>query len=69
MAVPGQHSIAEQEQPLLPISPAYSGIGVSVTLPEWTANFAGWVLAKIVNAARDFAPDVRNFAVRITQVR
>ena len=69
VAVPEQYSIEVEEQPFRSISPAHSGLGVSVTLPEWTASAAGWVLAKVVNAARDFSPDVRNFAVRITRVQ
>ena len=68
-AVPEQHSIKALESPFHSISPAPSGLGVSVTLPEWTASAAGWVLASIIDAARDIAPDVRNFAVRLTRVR
>ena len=69
VALPEQHSIEVEEQPSLSISPAHSGLGVSVTLPEWTASAAEWVLANVINAARDFTPDVRNFSVRITRVR
>ena len=69
VAVPEQHSIEVEEQPFLSISPAHSSLGVSVTLPEWTASAAAWVLANVINAARDFASDVRNFSVRITRVR
>ena len=68
--VPEQYSIkAGAEYPILSISPAHSGLGLSVTLPEWTASAAGWVLATVIDAARTIAPDVRNFAVRITRVR
>ena len=70
VAVPEQYSIkAGAEYPILSISPAHSGLGLSVTLPEWTASAAGWVLATVIDAARTIAPDVRNFAVRITRVR
>ena len=70
VAVPEQYSIkAGAEYPILSISPVHSGLGLSVTLPEWTASAAGWVLATVIDAARTIAPDVRNFAVRITQVR
>ena len=70
VAVPEQYSIkAGAEYPILFISPAHSGLGLSVTLPEWTASAAGWVLATVIDAARTIAPDVRNFAVRITRVR
>ena len=70
-AVPEQHRIkVPVEAPLAhSISPAPSGLGVSVTLPEWTASAAAWVLATVIDAARDIAPDVRNFAVRVTRVR
>ena len=70
VAVPEQYSIkAGAEYPILSISPVHSGLGLSVTLPEWTASAAGWVLATVIDAARTIAPDVRNFAVRITRVR
>ena len=51
------------------ISPAPSGLGLSVTLPEWTASAAGWALATVIDAAHTIAPDVRNFAVRVTRIR
>ena len=68
-AVPEQHSIKVQEWPFHPISPARSGLGLSVALPEWTASAVGWVLATVIDASRDFAPDVEDLAVRITRVR
>ena len=69
VAVPEQHSIkAAVEAPIHSISPARSGLGVSVTLPEWTASAAAWVLAIVIDTARASAPDVRNFAVRVTRV-
>ena len=68
-ALPEQHSIkASFEWPERPISPARSGLGVSVMLPEWTASAVGWALATVIDAARAGAPDVRNFAVRVTRV-
>ena len=74
VAVPEQHSVkAPFEAPLRfispAISPARSGLGLSVTLPEWTASAVGWVLAIVIDAARASAPDVPNFAVRVTRVR
>jgi hypothetical protein len=70
VAVPEQHWIsAPVEMPWSGVSPARSGLGVSVTLPEWTASAVGWVLAKVIDAARTGAPDVPNFAVRVTRVR
>ncbi len=48
------------------ISPS---LGVAVTLPEWTASVAAWVLAIVIDTARALTPDVRNCAVRITRVR
>jgi hypothetical protein len=70
VAVPEQHRIsAPVEMPWSGVSPARSGLGVSVTLPEWTASAVGWVLAKVIDAARTGAPDVPNFAVRVTRVR
>ena len=70
VAVPEQHSIkASFEWPERSISPARSGLGVSVMLPEWTASAVGWALATVIDAARGGAPDVRNFAVRVTRVR
>lgn len=45
-----------------------SNLGLSVRMPEWSASAAGWVLATIIDAAHAIAPDVENFAVRITRV-
>ena len=68
--VPEQFSVKGPfEDPFRVISPAQSGLGLSVSLPEWTASAAAWVLAMVVDAARAIAPDVSNFAVRITRVR
>lgn len=70
VAVPEQHWIsAPVEMPWSGVSPAHSGLGVPVTLPEWTASAVGWVLATVIDAARASAPDVPNFAVRVTRVR
>ena len=68
--VPEQHSVkGPVEMPWTVVSPARSGFGMPVTLPEWTASAVGWVLAKVIDAARASAPDVPNFAVRMTRVR
>jgi hypothetical protein len=70
VAVPEQDSVKNPfEMGWSSVSPARSGLGVSVTMPEWTASAVGWVLAKVIDAARAGAPDVRNFAVRVTRVR
>ncbi len=72
VAVPKQNQIkAPVEAPLhyYSISPASSGLGLSVTMPEWTASAVGWVLATVIDAARAIAPDVREFTIRITRVR
>ena len=69
VAVPEQHSVKVLEPSFLSISPARSGLGVRVTLPEWTASAAGWVLATVIDTALASAPDVNNFAVRVTRVR
>jgi len=70
VAVPEQHWIsAPGEMPLSGASLAHSALGVSVTLPEWTASAVGWVLAMVIDTARASAPDVPNFAVRMTRVR
>ena len=70
VAVPEQHSIKPGvEAPGRSLSPALSGLGVSVKLPEWTASAAAWVLAMVVDAAGAIAPDVSNFAVRVVRVR
>lgn len=70
VAVSDHHSIKlGVEAPFRYISPAHSGLGVSVTLPEWTAGAAGWALAVVIDAARVNAPDVSHFTVRVTRVR
>ena len=56
VAVPEQHWIgAPVEMPLSGASLAPSGLGVSVTLPEWTASAVGWVLANVIDAARQMS--------------
>ncbi len=68
VAVPEQYAIkAGLEMPIRSISPAHSGLGISVTLPEWTAGDAAWALAVVIDTARDMAPDTRNFTVRMTR--
>ena len=42
--------------------------GVLVSLPEWTPSAAGWVLARVINAARALESDTSSFAIRITRV-
>ena len=70
VSVPEQHSVkAGVEAPIRSISPGRSGLGLSVSLPEWTASAAAWVLAMVIDTARGRAPDVSNFAVRVTRVR
>ena len=69
VAVPEQHSIkVGVETPIRSISAARSGLGLSVTLPEWTASAAAWALAIVIDTARANAPDVSKFAVRVVRV-
>ncbi len=69
VTVPEKHSIKPGfETPLRTLSHAHSGLGVSVTLPEWTASAAGWALATVIDTARTNAPDLVKFAVRIVRV-
>ena len=69
VAVPQQHSIkAGVETPISSVSPSHSGLGVSVSLPEWTPSAAAWVLAIVIDTARASAPDVSQFAIRVTRV-
>ena len=70
VAVPEQHKVrvpVVTRWPDTPLEP--SALGVSATMPEWTASAAGWVLASVNGAVRTIAPDVEDFAVRITLVR
>ena len=70
VAVPELHSIkVSSNTPHRCISHARSGLGVSVTLPEWTASAAAWVLAMVIDTARARTPEVSNFAVRVVRVR
>ena len=69
VSVPEQYSVrASVETPVRSIFPARSGLGLSVTLPEWTASAAAWVLAMVIDTARAIAPEVGNFTVRIVRV-
>ncbi len=69
-AVPEQHAIQTSvNERIHSFSPARSGLCVRVTLPEWTVSAVGCVLAIVIDRAHAIAPDVRNFAVRVTRVR
>lgn len=54
------------EMPWLSLSP--SAHGVAVILPEWTASAVGWAIAFVIDTAFACAPNVRQFAVRVTQI-
>ena len=41
--------------------------GVLVSLPEWTPSAVGWVLARVIDAARALESDTSSFAIRITR--
>lgn len=66
--VPERHAVKTSFAWTPPISPARSGLGMSVSLPEWTASAIAWVLAAVIDGARTIAPDVSRFAVRVTRV-
>jgi hypothetical protein len=70
VAVPEQHSVRSwvDAPPVYSISPAHSGLGVSVTLSEWTASAVAWVLAMVIDTARSIESDVSSFAVRVTRL-
>ena len=61
-------SIPAETGPYHPIAP-HSDTGVLVTLPEWTPSAAGWVLASVVDAARQINPNAANFTLRLTRVQ
>ena len=65
--VPEQHMVKPYITPFRPAAPR-SNQGLSVAMPEWTPSAAGWVLASVVDAAREIEPDVRNFLARVTRV-
>jgi hypothetical protein len=67
VTVPQESSIeVPAEMPYVVLSPGQPG--VSVTLPEWTASAAAWVLAIVIDTTRAARPDVSNFAVRLSKV-
>ena len=69
VAVPEEHSIkVGVETPIRSITPARSGLGLSVTLPEWTASAAAWALAIVIDTARASSPNTSKFAVRVARV-
>ncbi len=69
LAVPDALAVrAPAEYPISSVTPARSGLGLSVTLPEWTASAAGWALAEVINTALGIAPDVRHFTLRLSRV-
>lgn len=64
-----QHSVkAGSEWPIRSISPASSGLGISVSMPEWTPSAVGWVLASVIDAARTINPDASDFTVLLTRI-
>ncbi len=69
--VPEEHAIeVPVEAPHRYVSsPVHSGLGISVTLPEWTASAAAWVLALVIDTARVQKPDVCDFTVRLSRVQ
>ncbi len=71
VALPDQHAVkAGVYTPISCVSAAHSGLGISVTLPEWTATAVGSALAIVIDAARANAPEnLSSFTVRITRVR
>ena len=70
VAIPERHFVkAGSEWPIHSISPASSGLGISVMLPEWSRSAAGWALASVIDAARLIETDATNFTVRLTRVR
>ena len=68
VAVPKEHMIRRaSETPS--ISMYASDLGLPVTLPEWSASAAGWVLAIVIDQVRVLTPDVDNFVIRIARVK
>ena len=68
VTVPEQPSIkAGDEFAISCISPASSGLGISVMLPEWMPSAVGWVLAVIVDEARTINPNANSFTIRVTR--
>ena len=66
--VPGECMVEVTTSAFLhPVTPQ-SDQGVLVSLPEWTPSAAGWVLARVINAARALESDTSSFAIRITRV-
>ena len=68
VAVPERHKVRTSG-----LAPRYTAspqldTGVSVAMPEWTPSAVGWVLARVVDAARAIEPDASDFAVRVTRV-
>lgn len=69
VAIPELYNVkAPEEMPDYSDLPR-SGVGLPVTMPEWTPSAAGWVLANVVDVARAAEPDATDFAIRITRVR
>lgn len=67
VTVPEERSIAvPAEMPYVALSPGQPG--VSVTLPDWTASAAAWVLAIVIDTMRAARPAVSHFAVRLSKI-
>ena len=68
--LPGQHWIGAPIEESLArfISPERSGLGLSVSMSEWTASAVGWALAIVIDSVRASAPYVPHFSVRVTRL-
>jgi len=71
-AVSEQHSIKTDSPEFTgahrSFSPALSGLGVPVTMPEWSASAAGLALSMVIGAARANAPGAGDYVVRIARI-
>ena len=54
--------------PLPEINLEPSQIGLTVSMPEWTASAVGWTLATVVDGARAVGLRAANFSIRMTRL-
>ena len=65
--LPERCRIEQSESTIWPEATQTSPQGLLVSMPEWTPSAAGYVLATVIDLARDFSQDAETLTIRITR--
>ena len=66
--IPERCRIEQSESTVWPEATQTSPQGLLVSMPEWTPSAAGYVLATVIDLARDFAQGTETLAIRTTRI-